>query len=1043
MTSRRLARLCVVGLLTLAAVSARTAVVVAQDDAPKVDPAAKKLAAAGGLFHQGLFKLAAADYAEFIERYPKHADVTAARYGLAICRYRLKQYDVAAKELVLVVADNKFKQGDQALAVLGHCQLNLESYDKALASFDDLIKRFPESQYAESVELNRAQTLYMLKKFAPSRDACEAFLKNRTESPSRPTAQYFLALSLKELNEYAKAAAAIDELLKTPNCPFEVDALLLLGQCRQNLKQLDKAEATYRRMIKASPPDRQMDAMYSLAVVLYEAGKYKDAVTACKSVLGVKNHRYTAAARFQLGLSQWAANDSSGARKTFQQIATNDPARKGMATYWLARCDMADKKYDDARKSLVALQSSAKKIPNAEQVAYDVAVCSMSLEKFKQAATDFEAYRKVFPKGPKLIDTFYRQAFCLHKLEQYDACHKLCLKVAQAADSPVKQASAELSAESLFLAEKYAEAEKELATLLKSTKDEARKLQFAVRRGQCAFFAGDYKRAAELLAKPAADERVAKNPALRDAILILGDARVQTDQFALAAESFTKYLSVSKKNVDEARYKLAIANLRANKKDDAAKAFEAVIAGDAASPWVLRALFEYGQMSYHSSQRDKAAPALKKVLAAANAPEELTSGATYLLAWIDYDSKKYAEAAKQFARMVAKYPGHTLTKDAAFQQAVCTQLDKKLPEAFELYQAYVKAYPGDKRTPEANRMSAQCLTGLDKHAEAAKILTALTADKNTVSDEILYEQAWAQRETKNTDGAIASYRRLIKEYPKSAKLTAARAELADLLYDEKKQYKEAAVLLTAVLADESADPKTLSVAHYRLGWCHQKTNDKAKEAKTFADFAAKYPKDKAAASALYQAGSAYTGLGTWDLAEAQFTALLKSFADHELAAQSYIQLGQVQAEARKFDESRKSYQAFLKKSAKHKLAYLAKFGIGWSYESQKKYDDARKWYSAVEDSHNGPTAAKAKFQIGETYFAEGKYDRAARELIAVDAVYDYPTWSARALLEAGRVFEAAKNSDMAKKQYQACIKKYPKSKEAAVAAESLKALTSE
>jgi len=1055
MTYGRLMRFYVVGLFLLITVLAWPGVMIAQDDAAKVDAAAKKLAAAGGLFEQGLFKMAAETYGEFVERYPDHAEITSARYGLAISRYYLagklrikdsdaasREYQAAVKELVLVAADAKFEQADEALVVLGHCQLSLKAYDKALASFDRLIKEFPKSKHAESVAMSRAQTLYMLGKFALSRDACTEFLTTYPKSESRTTVQYFLALSLKSRKEDAKAAEVIGKLLETPNCPFEVDALLLLGQCQQNTGKLDLAEATYRKMIKASPPNRQVDARYSLAVVLYEAGKYAESAKECKFVLGVKNSRYEAAARFQLGLSQWAAKDVAGARTTFEQVAKEDASRKTQAGYWLARCDMGDKKFDTARKTLVEMQASAKKIPNAEQVAYDIAICSMSLEKFDQAAADFEAYRKAFPKGPKFTDTLYRQAFCFHKLKKYDACHKLCTKVIEAGDSPVRQVSAELAAESLFLGGKYAAAGKELAELAKSAKDEVSKLRFTVRMGQCAFFAKDYKRAAELLAGPAADKRVADDEVLREAILILGDARVEIEQFGPAAEAYTKYLAVSKKNLDEARYKLAISNLNSDKKADAAKAFEAVIGGDVSSPWVLRSLFEYGQMMYHDGKPAKAAGALKKVLEA-KAPEELTAGATYFLAWIDSDAKKYPQAAKQFGQMVAKYPKYRLTKIAAFQQALCMLFDKKLQEALDMFKAYSKAYPGDKRSAEANRMTAQCLTGLDKHTEAAKLLTALAGDTASVSDEVLYELAWAQRESDALDPAIASYRRLIKEYPKTAKLVAARAELADLLYDKKKQYKEAAELLVAVLADKSADAKTLLVSHYRLGWCYQNTGDSVNEAKTFADFATKYPKDATTASALYQAGSAYTKLGKWDLAAVQFTKLLTSFAKHELAAQSHIQLGKVQAQAAKYDESRKSYQGFLAKFPKHKLAYLAKFGIGWSYESQKKYEEARKWYAQVEELHNGPTAARAKFQIGETYFAEGKHERAARELIAVDAVYAYPEWSARALLEAGRAFGAAKQNDMAKKQYEACIKKYPKSKSAEVAAEKLKTLGQE
>ena len=1055
MTSDRLIRWSLSGILLLLAISATPERAIAQDEKAKVDPAAKKLAAAGGLFHQSMFKMAADTYAEFIERYPTHAEITTARYGLAISRYRLagaqrvknpeaaaKEYEAAAKELAIVAADAKFAQGDQALAVLGHCQLSLKAYDKALASFDALVKRYPKSPHAESVSLNRAQTLYMLGKFEPARDACAAFIKTYEKSSSRMTAQYFLALSLKSLKDYAKAAAAIEELLKTPNCPFEIDALLMLGQCQQNTGKLEQAVETYRKMIKVSPPNRQIDARYSLAVVLYEAEKYTDAVTECKAVLAVKGNRYEAAARFQLGLSQWAANDVPGARATFEQVVKEDASRKTQAGYWLARCDMAGDKFDLARKTLVAMQAS-KDVPNAEQVAYDIAVCSMSLKNFEQAAADFEAYRKAFPKGPKFVDTLYRQAFCLHQLKKYEACHAMCAKVIAAGDSPVKQASAELAAESLFLAGKYPEAEKELAALAKTAKDDVAKLRFAVRMGQCAFFAKDYKRAAELLAVPAMDKRVAADDALREAILILGDARLRTEQFAPAGEAFTLYLTVSKKNIEEARYKLAISYLRADKKAESAKAFESVIGGDVASKWVLRSLFEYGQMMYHGKQSEKASAALKKVLAAKAPEEDLTAGATYLMAWIDFDAKKYPEAAKQFAQMVSAHPKHNLTKGAAFQQALCMQLDKKLPEALTLFTAYAKAYPGDKRAAEANRMAAQCLTGQDKHAEAAKLLTVIAADAKAVSDEVLYELAWAQRLSDAIDPAIATYRKLITAYPKTGKLVSAQAELADLLYDKKEQYKEAAELLTAVLADKTADPKTLSVSHYRLGWCYQKTGDTANEAKTFSEFAAKYPKDPAAASAMYQAGAAYTKLSKWDLAAGQFSALLKAFPKHELAPQSYIQLGQVQGEAGKFDEARASYQAFLAANAKHKLAYLAKFGIGWSYESQKKYDDARKWYAAVEESHNGSTAARAKFQIGETYFAEKKYERAARELIAVDAVYDYPEWSARALVEAGKALGAAGQNDLAKKQYEACVKKYPKSKSAEVAAKTLKALGQE
>src|SRR5689334_2971715 len=51
-------------------------------NAQQVDPARKQLIAANGLFARGLFKLAAQEYADFLDKYPTHADATTARYAL-------------------------------------------------------------------------------------------------------------------------------------------------------------------------------------------------------------------------------------------------------------------------------------------------------------------------------------------------------------------------------------------------------------------------------------------------------------------------------------------------------------------------------------------------------------------------------------------------------------------------------------------------------------------------------------------------------------------------------------------------------------------------------------------------------------------------------------------------------------------------------------------------------------------------------------------------------------------------------------------------
>src|SRR2546428_6462135 len=120
-----------------------------QQQSQPVDAAGKKLAAAHGLFQRGLYKLAAAEYVDFINANADHKEANTARYALGVCRYRLGEYDAAVGMLDQALRDPNFAQRDDALAVLGHCHLSQKHYDKALAAFDELLSKHPQSKHAE------------------------------------------------------------------------------------------------------------------------------------------------------------------------------------------------------------------------------------------------------------------------------------------------------------------------------------------------------------------------------------------------------------------------------------------------------------------------------------------------------------------------------------------------------------------------------------------------------------------------------------------------------------------------------------------------------------------------------------------------------------------------------------------------------------------------------------------------------------------------------------------------------------------------------
>lgn len=1007
----------------------------------QANPATKTLLAAHGLYQRGLFKLAAPEYESFLAQHARHPDAPAARYALAVCRYRLNEMENAIRLLGEVLRDEKFKQRDEALAVLGHSHLARRDYDKALAAFDELLVKHGQSKQAEAAALNRAQVLYLSGKQQQALEASRQFVDKYPQGAERPTGLYFLALSQYGLNQPADAAKTLGRLLHShADSRHALDATLLLGQCLEASGELAPAAEQYRRFVDAAPAARKADGQYSLGVVLYKAGKYDEAIRELSRLAadGAPESQYAAPARLQLGLVQLAAGKTADARRTLEKVIASDPARRDSARYGVTQCDIAERKWDAARRALDEFATKQPPPANLPQILLDRAVCAAELDKHEQAAAELEQFLARFAQTAQAAEAAYRQAYSLHRLGKYEQSRAAARRVLGTKDNPFTGPAQELDAENLFLLTKYDDAGAAFAKLAEAAKDDPKRLRFALRRAQCEYFAGDYAGATALLQPLARDEQVARSDELRVALFLLGDALLQQDKHAEAADALDRYLRVAKGETREAQFKLGLARLRAGDVRAADRAFEKVTEGPAPTddPWVQRALFERGQLLYKDAKPQPAEEALSRVALAQRAPEEIAAPAKYLLGWIEFDAKRYEQASEKWKDLVEKHGRHPLAADAAFQRGVALKEAGKHEASLAAFNDYLARYKDGQHAAKARQLAAAELTALNRTAEAEQMLAALASDTSAATDTVLYDLAWAQRSRKDAKSAAATYRRLIDKHPSSKLAPAARTELAELLYAEE-NYAEAAKLLEAVVADDKAEDKTLRAARYRLGWCYEKLGEKDKAAAALASFAEKHGSDELAASALLQAGLSYAADGRMDAAAKSLSQMLEKFPDHKQASVALLKLGEVQAEAQDYDDSRRTFEKFLQRYGSDPLAYRAHFGVGWALENAKQYEPAREAYKKAIDATNTETAARAQFQIGETYLAEGKFERAAAALLAVEDVYAYPKWSARALFEAGRAFEELKQPDQAAAQYKAVGEKYKSAPEAALASKRL------
>ncbi len=1004
------------------------------------DAAAKKLLAANSRFQAGMYELAAKHYAEFLQKYRSHEERPAAHYGLAICKLHLKDYGQAESHAAEALKHKDFAQRAEAYILIGQARMAQNNPKGAMDAFAALLKNHPKSSYADLAHLNIIQALIRSDQHAEALKHCQTFLKERKDSGYTAAVLYFQGMCQRSLGQHAHAAKSLLTVAdKHPNAPFTLNALLLAGQSLESAGHPDQAVAPYRKMLELAPPNRKADARYSLAMAYRSAGQHAKAIDACQDLL--KHHAdspYAPIARLEMGISQLQSDKVSDARKTLAHVVKHHKQQSADAHYWLARCDMAERKWKDARDRLEPLLKNPKQLSRPDAAAFDRAVCTLELGDPAQAAQQFQAFGKDYSKSDYADNATYQQAFALHQAGQHKQALQVAAPLAKQSKHPLQKPAAEIQAECLFLLGQYDQARKAYAELAKSAKGpDADRIQ--LRRGEAAYRLGQHDDAAKLLAKLASQRNADKNAIGRQAMYLLGRLEQARENASEAIQWFTRYLKTDGQDHRiAARYYLGAVLRQADRADDAAKQLtEVAKLNPDASPLVPFAWYELADLHYQADRPDDAAGLLDKLLTVKNIPAKLHGSAIYLRASIHFDRSDYAKAAQTYAQLLKEHPDHPDSADAAFQTAESLRLAGEHDKAIARFQAFLKDHPKDPRRGEARRLIGICLDAAGKHDQAVRILAGLAKDKQARSPEALYSLAWAHKNAGQRDQAIAPYTQLIEQFGDSPQAIAARTELGELLYAREK-YDEAAKLLAEALASKDISPQARATALYRLAWCHHRLDNPKQALQAFTQFAGKYADHENTPSALYQAALAAQSLRQFSEAEKLLVQLIRTKDVGDLKPFALIKLAESREKLGQFKEALQTYEAYLKEFGKEKFAYLAQYGTGWCLQNLRKYDDARKWYAKLAESDlKVETAAKAQFQIGECFLEENKLPEALAAFYAVSDVYNYPKWTANALYEAGRVLEKMDRTDQAIAEYKRVAEKFKDQKIAAAAKKRL------
>lgn len=377
-------------------------------------------------------------------------------------------------------------------------------------------------------------------------------------------------------------------------------------------------------------------------------------------------------------------------------------------------------------------------------------------------------------------------------------------------------------------------------------------------------------------------------------------------------------------------------------------AYTAFLKAHPAHPVRDEALFFYGMTLKRNGKRDKALTIFKELTNLTQTG--YLSRALLQAGQIHYSRGEADKAAASYERMrKAAEPGSTEEKEALLLSAQCRYNTKRYAEAAADYRRILEAFPGDERSREVENLLLTSLwyAARDGVVDLESLEAAVQAHpRHPVTAHIRWRLGLGLLSAGRAEAAAGQYRRLIEDFPGSKYAPGARHQLGRSLLAMGKG-REAAAAFRAVLENHASGPYARPSAQL-LGAALALSGDSRAAAGAFRDFLGRKDAGKDREGAMFGLAEALRRASDSRSAVAAYETLLKLFPGTAHAAAARYQAGLLLEKGRRTDEAKAHYQALRAVSPAwepHRLGGMLRLGLLWELEG--KVQGALKVYTEV------------------------------------------------------------------------------------------------
>jgi TolA-binding protein len=354
------------------------------------------------------YNSAAAKFAEFIARYPKHPKTNEAKFYQAEAEYRIGNYTAAAQLYQESAESSGSAKKEEALYGIAWALYKQEKFPQAIGSFEKFLVEYPRGTFAFDARVRLGDANFYQKEYKKAAGIYRTVIRMYPDSASIDYAYYQMGQSYLRDGDNTEAFKSFDGLIKAlPHSSLADDAQFALGWVNFQRKEYGEAIKEFNKLIKTFPAsDLLPRAYYSLGDSYYNIHQYVAAEKSYREVLRqFPKSPYVADATTGIQYCFTALGKDSEAVEALDEFVKDNPTSPVGEELELKKGDLLynQKKYSDA---VTVYRGFAEKYPHSKLLAnafYALAKCYRVQGNPDEAALAFERAANVPAAAEKLV----------------------------------------------------------------------------------------------------------------------------------------------------------------------------------------------------------------------------------------------------------------------------------------------------------------------------------------------------------------------------------------------------------------------------------------------------------------------------------------------------------------------------------------------------------------------------------------------------------------------------------------------------------------